>query len=107
MTTSTTGAKIELSYCINGHSFGEEFVTDNIPLTIEYSVKGTDLLLSVELVSNNGTVFCEQPKSAKYLKGIWKLPAPMSHAFYYLRVTQVDFNMAWSSPIWIDFHRVC
>lgn len=24
--------------------------------------------------------------------------------FYYLRVTQIDQSMAWSSPIWIDLH---
>ena len=80
---------------------------------ITVSVHGTDKLASVEIVCNNRDVHIVNPNALdaeidwvdeRPLADIYLPPAlhsPTPFAFYYVRVTQVDGEMAWASPIWI------
>jgi hypothetical protein len=68
----------------------------------------------IEIVRSNVDVFTHEPGSADACFE-WvdeddfdaiALPAarfwPTPFCFYYLRVTQADGEMAWSSPIWVS-----
>lgn len=64
---------------------------------------GTDRLEKVELIKNNEVIetkaINDEFLEFDYIDG--EIPSDRE-IFYYVRVSQVDRNMAWSSPIWID-----
>ena len=105
----TTGERIILDFKINGSVMGSELAlkTDTHP---ELYVKaiGTDILDTVEIVKGYigrvlpfPTVHQVSP-GTNALEFTWTDPAPSSDCFYYVRVTQADGEMAWSSPIWVS-----
>ena len=69
---------------------------------------GTDVLQSVEIVK--GYIGCESPFPSVYqvnpgvetCEFTWTDTSASSDCFYYIRVTQADGEMAWSSPIWVS-----
>jgi len=115
---ATTGAKIILNLQLNGYPMGSEILVSEHPdisserkLTI--SVHGTDKIKSIDIVRNNKDI---QTHSADSLDVDfdWNdtdpiadvnfppaLYCPKPFTFYYIRVTQEDSEMAWSSPIWV------
>ena len=100
-TYGTTGARILLSLKVNGKPMGSELVIPKGEQTyIEISVLGTDKV-NVELVKNNRTVKTWQP-GTNVCATVWEDTDRSSSDFYYLRVTQQDEHMAWSSPVWVD-----
>ena len=96
---------------------GEESVTEpESPLQkkrkISIKVYGTEKLRAVEIIRNNREVQTFAPKD-EYAELEWEdnedlrsinFPATAEAAkpftYYYIRVTQEDGQMAWSSPIW-------
>lgn len=117
---ATTGPRINLSFNIASAPMGSELSLGTKPglmvnRHISGSVAGTALLKSVEIIRNGEVLkaFSPQSNNLEYeyddmepLASV-ALEDPQGNApfvFYYLRVTQVDQAMAWSSPIWIDLH---
>ena len=124
---ATTGPRIILNLQLNGYPMGSEFSLSEHPelsskrkLTIAvhgvvYSGKPvlTDTIKSVEIVRNNRDIYTHCPDSPDVafdwndtdpLADVNIPPAlycPAPFTFYYIRVTQADGEMAWSSPIWI------
>ena len=100
LTYGTTGARILVSLKINGAPMGSEVKTlGDAPVTIEGSVLGTDTV-TVELLRDNHVIkswACDGNTCDFSLED-----SAESGACYYLRVTQKDEHMAWSSPIWVD-----
>lgn len=115
---ATTGPRIIVGFYIAGQRMGSELSTASKPglsvnRHISGYVAGTDKLKMIELIRNGEVIQTFHPESYFYeyyyddqesgqrvkLDGGEKGP----FVFYYLRVTQEDGNMAWSSPIWIDF----
>lgn len=100
LTYGTTGARILVSLKINSAPMGSEVkAIGDAPVTIEGSVLGTDTV-TVELLRDNQVIQtwnCDGPACDFTLED-----AAESGACYYLRVTQKDEHMAWSSPIWVD-----
>ncbi|SCI49818.1 Protein of uncharacterised function (DUF3604) [uncultured Flavonifractor sp.] len=100
LTYGTTGARILVSLKINGAPMGSEVKTlGDTPVTIEGSVLGTDTV-TVELLRDNHVIkswACDGNTCDFSLED-----SAESGACYYLRVTQKDEHMAWSSPIWVD-----
>ncbi|MDR3624888.1 MAG: DUF3604 domain-containing protein [Chlamydiales bacterium] len=118
---ATTGKRIIVGFYIIGSPMGSELDTKAKPglvinRHISGYVAGTAPLQKVELIRNGDiikTFSCNGDASLDFtyddlddLKSVvldggeGKLP----FAYYYIRVYQEDKNMAWSSPIWIDFH---
>lgn len=115
----TTGARIIVGFYVAGGRMGSELSAASKPglavnRHISGYVAGTAKLKKVELI-RNGTVihtfsptqyffdytYDDQDNCEKIaLNGGEKPP----FVFYYLRVTQEDGHMAWSSPIWVDFN---
>jgi hypothetical protein len=86
------------------HLMGDEFKAKDVKLDV--NVVGTALLLSVEILRDNEVVHTWKPQQASTAAKInWTDPAPVrggkDASFYYVRVTQIDEQMAWSSPMWV------
>lgn len=115
---ATTGARITVDFHVDGHPMGSELRASDFPdiasrRGITISVHGTDTLAKIEIVRNNQDVHVvtpgrmdadiewidDAPLSDIYLPPALHSPTPF--AFYYVRVTQADGEMAWGSPVWI------
>jgi len=96
----TTGVKIELIFSLNGAAMGSELPASEIR-EIQVTVAGTDAVHKIDVVRNNEYVYCQCPSLACHAFE-WCEVRPIGSAdYYYIRVTQMDGNMAWSSPIWV------
>lgn len=115
---ATTGPRIIVGFYIAGQRMGTEISTAtkpglNVNRHISGYVAGTAKLKAVEVIRNGSVIHTFHPNDYHFdyyyddqdslekatLDGQGKDP----FSFYYLRVTQEDGHIAWSSPIWIDF----
>ncbi|MCL6519261.1 MAG: DUF3604 domain-containing protein [Armatimonadetes bacterium] len=114
----TTGERIILNFQMNNGFMGSEFLLAEHPnlassRKILVSVCGTAPIKLIEIVRNNKDIYtstpgrldvelewvdCE-PLDDVNLPPTVHLPKPFT--FYYVRITQEDGAIAWSSPIWI------
>ena len=115
---ATTGERIVLGLFLAGNPMGSELTTAvkpglHINRHLAGFVAGTSALKKVEIV-RNGEVIKTFSSKTNFLdfeyddledlsKASIKAPDTGTlFAFYYVRVTQADGHMAWSSPIWVD-----
>jgi hypothetical protein len=116
---ATTGEKMLVGINLAGSQMGQEIDTKAKPglyynRHITGYVAGTKPLTKVEIIRNGQVVHtvhaqqshldfawddAEDVRQFAYIPEDGKPP----FAYYYLRVTQEDGHMAWSSPVWIDF----
>jgi hypothetical protein len=117
---ATTGERIVLGLELAGFPMGSELSTAQKPglhvvRHLSGYVAGTTPLKKVELIRNGAVLktFSSASLSLDFehddmddlVKICLKVPdAKTPFVFYYLRVTQADGHMAWSSPIWVDCH---
>ena len=116
--------KISLDFHLNGYPMGSiikvnQYEVDKLfPIQIAASTICENPILKMELVQNGEVVYEKTFREAKIEMDLFieydKLMTParitnshQSHLsnnsrYYYIRVTQMDGCMAWSSPIWID-----
>lgn len=115
---ATTGERIVVGLFLAGHQMGSELSTTQKPglhinRHLSGYVAGTKALKKVEIVRNGVVIHTLHSKAnsldftfddmEELAKCCVKAPDKKSlFAFYYLRVTQEDGHMAWSSPIWVD-----
>lgn len=126
-TYATTGPRIILTFNIAKAEMGDTVTTiampglKNVRLVMGH-IAGTDAIESVEIIRNGKVIETIHPEprsdNEKYdprivdiryldtdhindvaLKSNDDRP---NFVYYYLRITQKDGNVAWSSPIWID-----
>jgi hypothetical protein len=120
---ATTGAKIKLDFTLNGFPMGsilkvDQYSVNNLfPIKLSVAISGTNIIDKIEIIQNgqviynhsnwkefgkdNGCTF-NVPLNKDFSSECANHLANFSR-YYYVRVTQVDKHMAWSSPIWIDF----
>ncbi len=116
---ATTGARIIITLNIAGVPMGGESSTGDKPgfavnRHITSTVAGTTDLAKVELVRNGQVIHTITPKNSYNVTIGFDDFSPLNKVtinakdgkppfvYYYIRVTQEDGHMAWSSPIWID-----
>ena len=117
---ATTGARILLTYSLNGHPMGTELSLRTLPelahcrrLAIEFH--GTAGVDRVDIIRNNMVLHSASATGEMDLSITWEDQDPMDDiwlpaakfcdhpfAFYYIRVVQEDGEVAWASPVWID-----
>jgi len=101
-TYATTGARIIVEFSIGSAPMGS--VVKRWPggmARFRARVEGTVDIACVELVRNGVTVD-RLPGKGRSLAFEWARNAqPGMEQYFYLRVTQVDGHLAWSSPIWL------
>ncbi|MBM3737862.1 MAG: hypothetical protein FJW39_18935 [Acidobacteria bacterium] len=72
------------------------------PARFRIHIEGTGPVQDVEIVKDNKAVFKQQPRT-KVVDLEYRDSAPPGKeaSFYYVRVRQVDQQIAWGSPIWV------
>ncbi|MBV9084951.1 MAG: hypothetical protein JOZ62_19910 [Acidobacteriaceae bacterium] len=82
------------------HLMGEAFETDAAPRLV-VNIAGTDRITAVDIVKNKAFIYHSAPgtNSVEFTYVDNSLAA--GESYYYVRVMQIDRNLAWSSPVWI------
>ncbi|KPJ64280.1 hypothetical protein AMK68_01955, partial [candidate division KD3-62 bacterium DG_56] len=98
---ATTGARIILEFEADGHPMGAEYTTDEPP-QLSVRVVGTADIERIDVIRNQVCLHTVrgEGRSAEFQVTD---DAAQPKNYYYLRVTQVDGELAWSSPIWVTF----
>ena len=116
---ATTGEKIILGFELAQNSMGSELSTATKPglqvcRHLSGFVAGSAPITKVEILRNGEVVKTFEADSNQIdfsyddLESLAKIALPgkdkgAPFVYYYLRVTQEDGHMAWSSPIWVDY----
>jgi hypothetical protein len=86
------------------HIMGDEFKTDKAPV-LEINVIGTGVLGEIAILKDSEVVETIKPGKQEY-KGTWTDPKPSAGVhYYYVRVQQRDGELAWGSPMWMDYAK--
>jgi hypothetical protein len=86
------------------HGMGDEFKTDAPPV-LDIYVCGTRNLAKVEVLRDSRVVRTFTPAQPEF-RGRWADPEPKAGVhYYYVRVQQADGELAWGSPMWVDYAR--
>ncbi len=116
---ATTGERIILGFFIANIPMGQEVTTKQKPgfvvnRHISGYVAGTSQIKTIEIIRNSKVIETIEPEGVEDLNFAFDDMTPIEkHTFdggkgkvpfvyYYIRVTQEDDHIAWSSPIWID-----
>lgn len=92
--------KIFVELSSGGHLMGEAFETQSPP-TLEFRIEGTAALKRITVVRNEVNHHVIEPGTPS-IHQRWTDTSPLvGENRYYLRIEQVDGNMAWSSPLWL------
>lgn len=101
---ATTGERILLSFQVDGHLMGEEYRVASAasPRHILIKAAGTCSIAELCVVKSNVDLFVyrDLDKTAE-IETIDTTPIRETD-YYYVRITQQDGQMAWSSPIWVS-----
>ena len=93
--------RIYLDFQVNNEPMGSELRLRE-PRTIRVRAAGTAPFVHVEIIKNNGVVHSTAQDvletEFEYVDETEICP----NDYYYLRITQEDGDMAWSSPVWVD-----
>jgi hypothetical protein len=86
------------------HLMGDEFKTGKAP-TLEMSVIGTSKIARIDVLKDGEVAATIKPDKGDY-EGTWTDPEPREGVHsYYMRVVQADGELAWASPMWIDYSK--
>ncbi|MBU2505550.1 MAG: hypothetical protein KJ799_02340 [Bacteroidetes bacterium] len=105
MVYATSGSKIQLAFSIQDSPMGSEITLAEAP-EIKFEVIGTDKLHKVILVKDNldYLILGRDIYDGRGIRYSFTDETPeRGKHFYYLRVIQENGEMAWSSPIWVDY----
>jgi hypothetical protein len=84
------------------HMMGDEFTTNAAPV-LQFHVIGTQPIARIDVLKDSEVVETIKPGKREH-KGEWTDPRPGKGVHhYYLRVLQQDEQLAWGSPMWIDY----
>lgn len=85
-----------------GHEWmmGDSFDAASAPV-LHVKVAGTGPIKSIEIIKDGKFVYKTEPGSNTAEFDYIDAAASPGESWYYVRVIQVDRNMAWSSPMWI------
>ncbi len=86
------------------HLMGDEFKTNMAP-RLDLKVQGTGPIARIDILRDSEVAETMKPGKAEY-EGTWTEPRPQSGVhYYYVRVQQEDGQLAWGSPMWIEYGK--
>jgi hypothetical protein len=86
------------------HIMGDEFKTGQAP-ALDIKVTGTRKLARIDILKDSDVVKTVRPGKQSY-EGTWTDPKPAEGVhYYYVRVLQEDGELAWASPLWVDYQK--
>jgi hypothetical protein len=100
-TYGTTSEKIFIDFRVNGELFGGVINADTNTLEIQINVKGINTIKNLTIVTSLEEVELEINDTSEIQKMI-KHTFEIMPEWVYLRMVQVDKNMAWTSPVWVE-----
>jgi uncharacterized protein DUF3604 len=94
---------IVLEFWIGEHFMGEAFRAgdEGVP-EIHVRAVGTRPILNAEILRNSESVYRSSPNQKDLDFRFRDLEPLPGTSYYYVRVSQVDGQTAWSSPIWVE-----
>lgn len=101
---ATEDKNLEISYTLDGHMMGSQLGTDdvgenvNIAVTV-YDPDYSDGISKVEVVVNSGRV--AHTWDSIPASGELSCTIPAAYSYYFIRVTQMDGNLAVTAPVWV------
>lgn len=102
-TYATTGQRILLDFAVNGSPVGSEIVSGTAP-EIKITIHGTAPIAVVDIIRGDRRLHRAYGGGMKDLVINYTDDAPVKgENWYYVRVIQEDFSIAWLSPIWVDY----
>jgi hypothetical protein len=91
---------IILDFQVNGRPMGDAFTAAG-RAQITCRVTGTAPIAKVELIRNRQFIYTAAPNRESFEFSYEDKDARAGESYYYVRVQQVDGQMAWSSPVWV------
>jgi hypothetical protein len=86
------------------HLMGDEFKTNAEP-SLDIHVIGTGPIARLDILKDSTVVETIKPGKAEH-QGRWTDPQSTSGIhYYYVRVQQEDGQLAWGSPVWINYTK--
>ena len=117
---ATTGARMLLTYRLNGNPLGSELSSSACPelasrRTLDIECHGTAPVDRIDIIRGNTVVHSIPGEDREDIAATWEDTEPLDaimlppaqfcdhpFAFYYVRVLQQDGEVAWASPVWVD-----
>ncbi|MCS6852513.1 MAG: hypothetical protein NZ700_15240 [Gemmataceae bacterium] len=86
------------------HMMGDAFTTPRPP-TLSIHVEGTAPVAQIDILRDCQVVATLRPNQRRF-SGTWTDPQPLPGTHhYYVRVMQADEELAWGSPMWIEWKK--
>lgn len=86
------------------HIMGDEFKVTAAP-SLKIHIIGTGPIAAIDILKNSQVVETIKPGKQEY-QGTWTDPNPSEGTrYYYIRVQQADDELAWTSPMWIEYAK--
>jgi hypothetical protein len=89
---------------IGDHLMGDIFPSREIPV-LKVKVEGTGPIDRIEVIKNNTFVHTDRPKGSSASFEFRDNDVKPGESYYYVRVEQAAGQLAWSSPIWVNYSR--
>lgn len=95
--------KIFMEFSCNGHVMGEE-IDSAEPPAFQIKIHGTAPISKVTLIRNEKDyqIFKPEQESVDWTEEFIDGKTVPGEYRYYLRVEQIDGNMGWTSPVWVN-----
>ncbi len=108
-TFATTGARMRVKLSVNGHPMGTEWRGRETKHRLVVYARGTEPVTLVELWKNGRMLqrWSPEPAVREFTAELQDPSAPyLRENWWYLRVTQQDGELAWSSPVWFVYEGI-
>jgi len=101
-TYASTGARMIIKFFCDNHFMGEEYDTEG-EVVIRGEVIGTAPIETVEVIRNQELIYVHKGDGGTEIKFEFvDVDAPQGVSYYYLRVIQLDGEIGWASPVWVE-----
>ena len=101
---ATSNMLVDYRVSADGNTYiqGDSFKTTSLP-ELSAKITGTGPLKKVVIVRNNQYIYSQEPEGETFnLRYRENSLTPGEH-YYYVRVEQKDGNLAWASPVWVQY----
>lgn len=101
---ATEDKNLEISYTLDGHMMGSQLGTEDVGENVDiavtvYDPDYNDAISKVEVVVNSGRV--AHTWDSIPASGELSCTIPAAYSYYFIRVTQMDGNLAVTAPVWV------
>jgi hypothetical protein len=101
-TFATTAPRIVLDVRVNGHLMGEKVsAPPGGRVEVKVHVRAPSRITSVEICRNGEYIYVHQAGGREVDLSFLDASPPKGRTYYYVRVFQQDYEIAWSSPVWL------